>query len=261
MSNDLILVSRESWGALREQATDLVKSQFLKPSIKTPEQAMAVILKGSELGLPPMAALALIDVIQGVTVIEGQGMLALIFGKVSGAIINFLERTDKICRLEAQRPGGKLTQFSFSMEDAKLADLQNKDNWKKRPRVMLQWRCVAEMAKVVFPDVLAGLYLADEIRDTIDVTPQDNNKGAGQSLQDLLSAPAPEKPKAPGVHDAADPERLEAMFKAFEALNIPREVVLDGLLTQDPRTITNNDMKTLEQWYREEVAKVKKGEK
>lgn len=253
MSNELTLINRESWGALREQSTDLVKSGFLKPSVKTPEQAMAIILKGSELGLPAMASLALIDVVQGVPVVEGQGMLALIFSKVPGAVVNFLERSDKICRIEAQRPGGKLTAFSFSMEDAKLAELHTKDNWKKRPRVMLQWRCVAEMAKVIFPDVLAGLYLDEEIKsETIDVTPG-KEEDKGKSLQALLSEPEPPK-------QTVTIEEIDDMFKAFEALNFPREAVLEGVLCSDPTKLTQADMVQLRKWYAEEREKAKKAE-
>lgn len=49
---------------LMEVSSALVKSGLI-PGVRTPEAAFALIVKGQELGLPPMAALAGITVIQG----------------------------------------------------------------------------------------------------------------------------------------------------------------------------------------------------
>jgi len=48
--------------------------------------------------------------------------------------------------------------------------LANKDNWKKYPKAMLRARAVSEMARTLFPDIIAGCgHTPDEIQDTIEV--------------------------------------------------------------------------------------------
>src|SRR4030095_13742063 len=66
------------WAVIRQQAEVLVKTGFLPQSIKTPEQAMAIILTGREWGIGAMAALNTINVIQGKPTISPQLMLGLI---------------------------------------------------------------------------------------------------------------------------------------------------------------------------------------
>jgi hypothetical protein len=80
-------------GQLRGFGETLVKSGLLPQSIKTPEAAVVIILKGRELGIPPMEALNSISVIQGKPTVSPQLMLALIYRSGLGSI-QILERTD-----------------------------------------------------------------------------------------------------------------------------------------------------------------------
>src|SRR5436190_5025431 len=66
------------FGVMKETATMLCKTGFLPAAIKTPEQAIAIILTGRELGIGTMAALNTINVIQGKPTVSPQLMLALI---------------------------------------------------------------------------------------------------------------------------------------------------------------------------------------
>lgn len=151
-----LIPAQSEWTIMREMAITLVKSGFLPTSIKTAEAAMAVMLKGRELNVPAMQAFSLIHIIQGKPCVAPELMLALIFRNVPGAVVNILETTAERCLIEAKRPGGKLTKFNWTMEDAKKADLLGKDNWRKYPRAMLRSRNVAETARSVFPDAIMG---------------------------------------------------------------------------------------------------------
>jgi hypothetical protein len=149
-------------GQLRGFGETLVKSGLLPQSIKTPEAAVVIILKGRELGIPPMEALNSISVIQGKPTVSPQLMLALIYRSGLGSI-QILERTDSRSVVRAHRKGLPPQDFTFTLEDARRLGLAEKDNYRKQPSVMLQWRNVAAAARAVFPDVVSGLYTPDEM--------------------------------------------------------------------------------------------------
>src|SRR5579883_2907840 len=77
----------EDFQLMRQQADVLIKSGFLPSSIKTPEQAITIMLTGRELGVPTMTALRKINVIQGQPTIAPELMLALI--RRTGELENF----------------------------------------------------------------------------------------------------------------------------------------------------------------------------
>ena len=49
------------------------------------------------------------------------------------------------------------------MATAAQLGLADKDNWRKQPKVMRKWRAVAACARVVFSDVITGLYTPEEM--------------------------------------------------------------------------------------------------
>lgn len=86
------------WGEQRMFIGDLVKSGFLPQAIKTPEQGMAVILAGKELGIPPMLAMRKINIIKGSPTISPELMLALV--RKSGQLkkMKILQNDETVCR-------------------------------------------------------------------------------------------------------------------------------------------------------------------
>lgn len=150
--------------AVQQQTLALVKSGFLPESIRTHEQAIAIAIKGHEIGMPMMQAFAQISIIKGKPCLGGEGMLAMIYKNCPGAVINFIRNDNEACLIEAKRPGPdhKLTQFGFNIEDAKRAGLLGKDNWKQYPRAMNRNRAISEMARSIFPDAIAGISYTPE---------------------------------------------------------------------------------------------------
>ena len=147
---------------LLELGKVLVKSGMLPQSVRSPESAVAIILKGREIGMPIMESFALINVIQGKPTIAPQGMLALI--KRSGLQEDIQIGDDgNSCTVTMRRKGESPHTVSFSMDDAKAMGLAGKDNWVKQPKVMRQWRAIAACARVVFPDIIGGMYLPEEM--------------------------------------------------------------------------------------------------
>lgn len=162
------LVVAQQVSQLKGLGETLVKSGLLPASIKTPEAAVVIILKGRELGIPPMEALNSINVIQGKPTVAPQLMLALIYRSGQGSI-QIVERTETRSVVRAHRLGQQPQEFVFTLEDARKLGLAEKDNYKKQSTVMLQWRNVAAAARAVFPDVVAGLYTPEEMGAEVEV--------------------------------------------------------------------------------------------
>jgi hypothetical protein len=141
---------------MKEQAALLIKTGFLPSGIKTSEQAIAIMLKGRELDIGPMQAFSSIAIIQGKPAVSPELMLMLILKHHPKTKINYVVYTNEECQIEVTRPGQDPNVFTFNMDDAKKAGLSSKDNWKKYPRAMLRSRCIAEMARSLFPDAIAG---------------------------------------------------------------------------------------------------------
>jgi hypothetical protein len=161
-------INRDDWTVLREQADMLIKSNFLPQSIKAPEQAIAIILQGRELGIGAMAALQTINVIQGKPTISPQLMLALI--NRSGQLEDIkMESNATAATCMMKRKGRMPHTVKFGEVEAKNLGLFGKDNYKKQPGTMFQWRAVAMCARVVFPDVILGLYTPDEMGADMDL--------------------------------------------------------------------------------------------
>lgn len=154
----------ESLPAAEELATKLVLSGLLGSSIRKPEQALAIIIAGKELGMAPMQALRSMYVIDGKTVMSADLMVALAKRNPECEFFRMVTSTPKIATYEAKRKGDpEPTRLSFTIEEAIMAGVTGKDNWKKYPTAMLRARCSAALARIVFPDLLLGVYDPDEL--------------------------------------------------------------------------------------------------
>jgi hypothetical protein len=151
------------FGVMKETSSMLVKTGFLPQAIKTPEQAIAIILTGRELGIGTMAALNTINVIQGKPTVSPQLMLALIERSGQLADIQIEPHDGNAVRCTMKRKGRSPHTEIFGDAEAQAMQLAGKDNYKKQAQTMYRWRAVAACARVVFPDVILGLYTPDEM--------------------------------------------------------------------------------------------------
>lgn len=194
-----ILPSKDEWAQIKELAHVAVKSGLLPTAIKTPEAAAIIILKGRELGMPPMVAFSHISVIQGKPTLSAEIMLAYIYKDFPLANITFVETTEDRCEIHAGR-AAKVTKFVWDVEKARKMGLLDKDNWKKQRGTMLRWRCITEMKRIIFPEVLMGIdYSPEELGATVsaqgvvkDVTPPE--PPVVKTVQDLMAEEVPAEP-------------------------------------------------------------------
>lgn len=172
-----------------------------------------IAFKGLELGLELFAALSSIDLINGTPTLDPQGMLGLINQR--GQLEDMTIEGDATqCTVTMKRRGRSPITKTFTLKDAEKLGLVGKDNWKKQPAIMLQWRAVAACARVVFPDVIMGLYTPEELGANVTVdetghmtaTPEpapqpinfaDASKQRRVDTTPQLPAPEPSKPATP----------------------------------------------------------------
>ena len=219
MSGELMTrdITGQTWEVMKSQATTLVKSGFLPKAVDTPEKALAIAMKGRELGLPMMQSITSIHVIDGKPTISAELMAALVHQRVPGSVLRCIETSDKICTYEAARPSDKILKMSFTWEEAVRASVTNKDNWKKYPAAMLRARCCSAICRIVFPDAIMGCYPPDELGaitndegEVVDVIDISSNQRKSDTV----------KPKGNGQTEKNSPLASETKSKLKEELLI-----------------------------------------
>ena len=138
----------------------------------TPQAVLSTILLGRELGLPVMASLRSVHLIEGKHSLSAELMVALVLKSGMAEYFRLVETTDKVCTYETKRKGSdKPLSLSYTIEQAEQAGLmfqragRQPGPWHKMPKQMLRARCKSELARLEYPDILAGLYTPEELRD------------------------------------------------------------------------------------------------
>jgi hypothetical protein len=237
-----LMPTEAEWNLIKDQATVIVSSGFLPQSIKTPAQAIAIAVKGRELGIPMMQAFAHIHIIQGKPAISSELMLALIFRNVPGAVVDYIETSNTSCTIEAKRPGGKKATFKFTMEDAQKAQLLSKGPWISYPGAMLRARTIAIMARALFPDAIMGCsYTPEELDAEVD------EDGSVIDVTPPLAKPAPiaQEQKAPPASVAKGPSPVTPATVIAPKVKTKATVGAEILATAEKLGLSDND---LSQW-------------
>ena len=161
------------WKLMMSMASTLVKSGMLPQSINTPQQALAVMLKGRELGIPAMQSFSHIYVVSGKPACSSELMLALL---ARGGITWTWKKdgTDRKCaEIIFHRKGFKDYLSRFTLEDAekivKHEDGKQKKatdtyTWKSYMPNMLRARAISNGARIIGPDLIGGMsYTVEEL--------------------------------------------------------------------------------------------------
>ena len=149
-------------------ASALYKSGLLPSEIKSAEAAFAILAKGHELGLKPMQSFDLICVIKGKPSLSAAGMRALCLARPDVCeYFRNVETTATKATFETKRRGDpQPVELTFTIEEAKRAGLVRPDsNWSKWPERMLEARASSALARLVYPDLVGGVYTPEEIQE------------------------------------------------------------------------------------------------
>jgi len=158
-------LERAEYWAKKLAGSDLVPKDFKA----NPANCFIAIQWGKDLGLAPLQATQNIAVINGRPALWGDAVPALVIASKQCEYINMtFENNTAICKVK--RIGQPEHISTFSMQQAKVAGLLEKQGpWKQYPDRMLQNRARAFALRDVFPDVLKGLYTAEELIDSLPV--------------------------------------------------------------------------------------------
>ena len=158
----------------------VANSGLAPKGMEKPESVFVAVQMGLEVGLPPMAALQNIAVINGRPAIWGDAQLAVCRGTGEMEIFEewyevkgersprnpqqFGDDVTAVCRVK--REGGQEIESAFSVADAKRANLWGKAGpWTQYPARMLRNRARSFALRDAFGDALKGFKSVEEVRD------------------------------------------------------------------------------------------------
>ncbi len=140
---------------------------------------LACLQTGLELGVPPMAALRNIHIIQGRPSLSADLMLALAHAtKDLETYDEYYDAKTFIASVTIKRRGRPEKTYTFSKAEADLVPakendraikLSEKTTYKAWPQRMYLMRARTTGLRTEFPDLFAGMYSPEEIRDADEV--------------------------------------------------------------------------------------------
>lgn len=125
------------------------------------------LLTAWENGLPLTSAFATVHIINNIPTLSPKAIWAKIVAHRDFKAYNEerIEKGGKFIgyRITLERNNGLKASRQFTLDDAKKAGLENKDNWKMYEENMCYWRAMGFVQDVVFPDVTMGVVRADAV--------------------------------------------------------------------------------------------------
>jgi len=157
-----------------------------------PAQMLTKLIIASGLGLGLMS-IHKISFIRDKPVIEAHVLLAAV--QASGQIESIKEEYDsKKATVTIKRKGGEEKTTTFTLDEAKTAQLLNNANYQKWPQRMLLARARSFALRDQFADLLQGVMPKEELQDEIDRPSMKNvsPKSAPDFLKEEEDQPSPE---------------------------------------------------------------------
>jgi hypothetical protein len=190
-----------------------------KDYVDKPGNVLVAIQWGMELGLKPLAAMQNIAVINGRPSLWGDAVIALVRASpLCEGIREEFDTAQMIATCIVKRRGEPETSRSFSLQDATKANLIGKDIWKAYPKRMLQMRARAFALRDVFPDVLRGMPIAEEV---MDYQPQERDITPPAAAAPAAAAATPPRD---ATLDLALAKRADAICAAFDKATTDEEL-------------------------------------
>jgi hypothetical protein len=210
MSNGLaVLEPRHDFQSMTKIAAVVAQSGLF--GRMTEPQVLTLMMLCESEGIHPIKALQLYDIIEGKPALKAVALLARFLE--SGGQVDWHEQSNTAAEATFTHPKTcpNGVRVRYTIEDAKLACLTHKDNWKKNPADMLVARVCSRGAKRANPACILGMDLpeSDDLPPAIEVqaraslveklgkrleSPKESHPPVAETAAELKSAPEPEKP-------------------------------------------------------------------
>jgi 5'-3' exonuclease len=144
-------------------AQDMYSSRMFS-AYGTAQAVLSTIMAGRELGLQAMASLRGFHIIEGKPTLAADLIRALVIRSGKAKFFRCAERTAERATFETQRGDDPPISLTYSVEDAKAAGLVKPGGaWIKSPADQCVARASAKLARLVYPDVVHGIYAHEEL--------------------------------------------------------------------------------------------------
>jgi hypothetical protein len=204
-----------------------------------PENVLIAMGLGESMGLSPAESLYRISVIQGKPTANAELIAASV--RKAGHKLR-VTGDDTTCTATIVRHDDPDYEFSVTRDVAwaRAMGLANKDNYKKQPGTMLQWRAITAVARLACSEALYGvIYTPDEMFDMSAGEPPAERQTGRDRLDGALksggqvSVPDPDAP--PLMNDEPDftpdpitPAQIKHLSALVTDLNLTREQKIAG---------------------------------
>ncbi len=199
--------------------------KMIPSSIKSAQEAFAVMIAGREWGLGPMESLREMYVVNGTTMPSYRVLAGAVLRGDPTASFKWIERGPTKATAQLIREGRETIEITYTIDDAKRAGLAEKDNWKKYPTDMLCAKVVTRLCRLGGPDLITRI--SATVRGAPSVMRAVEEDPDGESLAALDAAPGEQTALAPPL--PAMPARGE-IEKLLDTLDLEaRERVIAGI--------------------------------
>lgn len=153
-----------------EEARTLAMDMFqarLFSSYGTPQAILSTVMVGREMGIPAMASLRGIHIVEGKHALSSALIVGLVLKSGLAEFFEPLEFDETKAVFETKRKGARnAVKLTYTLEMAKTAGLvKPNSNWVKSPMAMCIARAQAMLARLIYPDLLAGVYTPEELEE------------------------------------------------------------------------------------------------
>jgi hypothetical protein len=200
----------------------------------------AAVMYGIEIGLSAMQAAQNVFVVHGKPAVYARTMAAQV--RAAGYVIEPVEESDELCVWKGLRDG--TWAFSeWSIDRARQAGYTTNERYQKNPLEMLRAKCIAEVCRIKYQDVLLGMaYSVEELmleNATVQRVVKQGSRGTA-ALRELASmgsdmqettVVAPEEPPAPVEGNPPSPSQLTEIRKLYRAKGLTGQAMLGELGT------------------------------
>jgi 5'-3' exonuclease len=146
-------------------ASDMFSSRLFS-AYGTAPAILSTIMAGRELGLQAMASLRAFHLIEGKPTLAADLIRALIIKSGKAKFFRCSERTAERATFETQRGDDPPVSLTYTVEEKKAdGPIKPGSAWAKSPADMCVARASSKLARLVFPDVVHGLYAHEEMEN------------------------------------------------------------------------------------------------